>query len=789
MSFPRSSSRAALSLLCAGLLPACLMAKEASHGSAGSFDTETQSAELVGNSWGEVVALRDDSSSYPNGKPAGGWWVAPIHATLLTSGKVLITGWGRRDRDHCGDHGSRMTGTTFLLDPNTLPNGGTLNVQPLAEAQAPGTSDVLYCSGHTPIADGRVLFTGGARYQNLGDHGSELEFGLEYARVFTPQTSSFARVNTPMLGGLFGLEGKAWYPTNTRLGDGRVLTIGGFARCCDGNYTNRTLQIFDPRAFDENRSPWTLVAPNDAVPWEVGPGLRDYVHTVLLPQSVRVAGLDRSIAMIGASGRIVYANLDANVGTSPRFTYAPGGQRPFGAAGWDTTAALVSTGEIMTMGGTDNNGAAQRIDLYQPATSSWRSLDTGIGRRNASSVLLPDGTVLLVNGGNDERNYAGDRRSAQILDPQTGGITTLAPWPNDNLERGYHNFAILLKDGRVLIGGGISSDGGIGCERADLRLYNPPYFSKGPQPVVNNPPSSIAMQTGGATTRLSYTGDALKALGGVVLLATGSTTHAFDQNQRFVRLAYTRVGNDLTITPPSTTQEAPPGDYLLFLVSQAGVPSSGLPVRIQQGALPATDIRRTVIFIRGQTVSGQDMFIRGGIDHSAMLNLKGVSCENADGSPNYRCAIPVTHRNLRNATTTPWKQGDTLLDWYGPEGGQSGISHGIRAAGTALDWTTNNAGNPYKVAVDGFGFEPLNDVGDHLWMLDVDMDCAKGFADASGTKWFEVKSFIAGPGAPGWEPDVAQAGAPYATRNHVGKCGMINVFSRGSNDARTVPFL
>ncbi len=780
MTSPSSGLYSILLPVLAGVLGAACI--EAAHGPVDERETGSQRSALVGNSWGPLVELRDNSNTYSANKPLGGWWVAPIHATLLTSGKVLITGWDRRDRDHCGEHGSRLTGTTFVLDPNAIPAGGTLNLQPLAEAQAPGTSDVLYCSGHSPMSDGRVLFTGGARYEHLGDH-NELELGLDYARVFSPQTTSFARVTSPMLGGLSGLEGKAWYPTNTRLPDGRMLVVGGFARCCDGNYANRTLQIFDPRALDENRMPWSLVASHDAVPWEVGPGLRDYVHTVLLPQTVRVDGLDRSVAFMGAHGRIVYGNLEANVSTDRRFVYAPGGQRPFGAAGWDTTAALISTGEIMTMGGTDNNDAAQRVDLYQPATSSWRSIDTGIGRRNASSVLLPDGTVLLVNGGNDERNYAGDRRSVQILDPQTGGITTLAPWPDDNLERGYHNFAILLKDGRVLIGGGISAIGGIGCERPDLRVYNPPYFSKGAQPVASNAQALINMQTSGAPVRLRYSGETLKAAGGVVLLATGSTTHSFDQNQRFIRLTYTKQGDELTITPPANTLEAPPGDYLLFLVSQAGVPSTGTPVRVQQGAPPLSDVRRTVVFIRGQTVSGQDMFIRGGLDHDAMLRIKGINCTNADGSPNYRCAIPLTHRNLRNTTTSPWKQGDSLLDWYGPESAQTGISHGIRAAGTALDWTTNDSRNPFKVAIDGFGFEPRNDVGDHLWMLDMDMDCARGFTVGSDS-FFEVKSFIAGPGAPGWEPDVRQTGTPYATGNHVGKCGMINIFSRGSNEAR-----
>ena len=72
------------------------------------------------DSWGPVVELRDDTQSWPDGKPAGGWWVTPIHATLLPSGNILITGWGRRDRTECAQGGTRKHGTSFLLDPDML---------------------------------------------------------------------------------------------------------------------------------------------------------------------------------------------------------------------------------------------------------------------------------------------------------------------------------------------------------------------------------------------------------------------------------------------------------------------------------------------------------------------------------------------------------------------------------------------------------------------------------------------------------------------------------------------
>lgn len=190
----------------------------------------------------------------------------------------------------------------------------------------------------------------------------------------------------------------------------------------------------------------------------------------------------------------------------------------------------------------------------------------------------------------------------------------------------------------------------------------------------------------------------------------------------------------------------------------------------------AADWQRTTVFILGQTQTGQDMFVRGGIDHNFALSQLGRNCTQA----NKLCAIPIRHLNLKNATTAPWKSNDTFLDWYGTETNQS-----TAAQGTPSDWTINtwpsSWGTKKTVAIDGFGEEPLNLWGAHYWMMDVLMDCS-----ATVNGWFELKSFISN--GPGWEPNVAQSGTPYSSGNHFAQCGKINKFERGSNTALIIPF-
>jgi alpha-amylase len=187
---------------------------------------------------------------------------------------------------------------------------------------------------------------------------------------------------------------------------------------------------------------------------------------------------------------------------------------------------------------------------------------------------------------------------------------------------------------------------------------------------------------------------------------------------------------------------------------------------------PTGNWQRTVVFIQAQTQSGQDMFVRGGLDHAVAQSQLGLSCS----SSNYLCAIPIRHRNLKNATTAPWKASDSLLDWYGREASQSSA-----AEGTALDWTTNSWpagwGTVRTVATDGYGVEVLNSFGQHYWMLDVDMDCSKTI-----NGWFELKAYV--KNGQGWEGNISQSGTPYASQNHMAQCGQMNVFSFGQNSAQ-----
>lgn len=441
--------------------------------------------------------------------------------------------------------------------------------------------DVLYCAGHAPLTDGRILFWGGSRYENLGLE-SELETGLDYGRIYEPTEGAFRRpaVNTIDEGDPD--EALRWYPTVTRLVDSRILITGGFTRCCGESFTNRSASLLSLNPDSKTLSLKPIVRHSDGLE-AISPGMLDYTHVYVLPKPVKAEKEnrhDRPIAMVGVAGIVALFSDSDGVSGKDRFWIPPNGRR--GAPAEGSTGALAPTGEILLSGGSNDPKTAQQAAFYHPETDSWRTVETGIGRDHPASVLLPDATILIVNG-EGGNGFTGDRRRPQIIDPDRGSVETGSPWPDDPLERGYHNIAILLKDGRVLIGGGRASESkSVGCERADLRIYSPAYLKKGPRPRFELTSEPLILRTNGNTTVLRIRGAPVREKNGAALLALGSTTHGFDQNQRYVALNYRlRQDGTLEISPPRGGDSAPPGDYLLFLVSDRGAPSEGLHVRLE----------------------------------------------------------------------------------------------------------------------------------------------------------------------------------------------------------------
>ncbi|CAH1799689.1 unnamed protein product [Owenia fusiformis] len=191
------------------------------------------------------------------------------------------------------------------------------------------------------------------------------------------------------------------------------------------------------------------------------------------------------------------------------------------------------------------------------------------------------------------------------------------------------------------------------------------------------------------------------------------------------------------------------------------------------------DFQRTVIFLEGTTVMGQNLFIRGGIAHDKREGCTGEASTSA-------CAITIKQNSLGGSAHygpyRDWGRGDNFLDWYGVESTQ-GMYSGEAASGTPCAWTTND--------VTHDGHQPLNVYGEHYWMTDLNMDCSE-----TEDGWFELKGYITNSDN-NWEGNIEQVDScegaasgsrPYSMGNHMARCGYINVFRWNDNGCRIETF-
>jgi hypothetical protein len=128
----------------------------------------------------------------------------------------------------------------------------------------------------------------------------------------------------------------------------------------------------------------------------------------------------------------------------------------------------------------------------------------------------------------------------------------------------------LLPDGSVLTGAG-GAPGPV--KNLNMELYYPGYlFDAFGQPAVR--PSIVNSDTLlYVNQQFAVTVGSADPISRVTLVRTGSATHAFNSDQRFVELGFIQSGQSLAVQLPANVNVLVPGYYMLFVFNPAGVPS------------------------------------------------------------------------------------------------------------------------------------------------------------------------------------------------------------------------
>ena len=197
-------------------------------------------------------------------------------------------------------------------------------------------------------------------------------------------------------------------------------------------------------------------------------------------------------------------------------------------------------------------------------------------RHWATSTVMPDGKVLVTGGSRVNAEQGGYVTNPEIWNPDapSGSQWTEVKVPYEHA-RLYHSIALLLPDGRIMIGGG----GAPGPHNyTDVEYYSPAYLFDGNSPAVRPVVSSAPKKIGyDGAFNLNVT--SANPVDKVTLVRNGSVTHGFNNDQNFQELDFTQAGGSLTVTSPQDANYAPPGAYMVFVWSN-GTPSLANIVQI-----------------------------------------------------------------------------------------------------------------------------------------------------------------------------------------------------------------
>ncbi|HKV76946.1 MAG TPA: fibronectin type III domain-containing protein [Candidatus Sulfotelmatobacter sp.] len=413
-------------------------------------------------------------------------------------------------------------------DEDQSPAAQVWDPSTMALTAVPYAVSDLFCSGHTILPDGRIMVAGGHNGSNFN--------GIPAITFFNPSTLTWS--SGP------NMAFARWYPTVTALPDGRDLITSGAINCqgCNAN----TPEIFDPA---KNTVTQLNAATID---------LPLYPHMFVIPDG-RV--------LVTGSYELPVAAQALNLTTQAWTTIDPN-VHDAGSAIMYLPGKILETGTSANSDSPYTNAVSDAyvLDMTQ-SSPAWKQIASmAFARSYQNMTVLPDGTVL-VTGGESYTNpfdLSSAVYAAEIWSPTTQTWATMA---SAQVARVYHSTALLLPDGRVLVTG--SGEYGAGSiDSLNVEIYSPPYLFKGTRPTISSVPATLtygqpfAVQTPNAGIIAS-----------VVLIRLGSVTHAFNQNQRYVPLAFTAGSGSLTVTAPANANLAPPGYYMLFIVDSNGIPS------------------------------------------------------------------------------------------------------------------------------------------------------------------------------------------------------------------------
>lgn len=418
-------------------------------------------------------------------------------ATLLSNGKVLTVG-GNNSRYSCelfdpSTEKWSSTGTlsysrevgftsTLLSNGNVLVAGGSASniceVYDIVSGTWSNTGSLpMKRSNHsaTLLLNGKVLIAGGEQVGSA-DQTSCL--------LYDPSTGTWSETGSLHYGHISH--------TATLLPDGKVLVTSGYSR--DGTYgITSSCEIYDPStetwsitgSLNIGRAEHTTTLLSDGKAVLLTGGMAVFANILMGCELYNISTGKWSSTGAMSNGRCLHtATLLNNGKVLAAGGYVGGGLRTCQL--YDTTtkiwnlngtmsgirsyfsATLIPDNKVLVIGGQSAiNNSYKDCELFNVNNSRWSNTGSMIIRRSFNTATLLSNGKVLVTGGRVVPDAGTVSNSCELYNPSTESWS----YTGSMAFTRYYHTATLLKNGKVLVTGGLSLNSGTGSVKCEL--YDP----------------------------------------------------------------------------------------------------------------------------------------------------------------------------------------------------------------------------------------------------------------------------------------------------------------------------
>ncbi|XP_010533609.1 PREDICTED: aldehyde oxidase GLOX-like [Tarenaya hassleriana] len=510
--------------------------------------------------------------------------ISAMHTQLLRNDRVVmfdltdfgpsnISLSGGKCRHSPNDGASKVDCTAHSVEYDVVSN----RVRPLT------IRSNTWCSSGSVAPDGTLIQTGG-----FGD-------GERRVRMFSPcrknKYCDWKEIEN-------GLVVRRWYASNHVLSDGRQIIVGG-----RGQFSFE----FYPKTKDPNVYSLPFLAQTN----DLGTENNLYPFVFL--------NVDGNV-FIFANNRAILLDHGNNTVVKTYPTIPGGDPRSYPSTGsavllpLKNLEALNVEAEVLVCGGATRGAyelalkntfvkalnTCARIKITDP-NPKWEIETMPRERVMGDMTLLPNGHVLLINGG-----YSGTAAwecgrepvfAPDLYRPDNPLGFRSESQKQTSIPRMYHSTAVLLRDGRVLVGGSnphryYNFTGVLFPTDLSLEAFSPSYLDQEfsnlrPKIIAPKSQSKIKYDT---KLKLRFTvSDEVKSPVKVTMVYPSFATHSFSMNQRVLFLDNVKFTTrsktarkttyGVEVKTPRSANVAPPGYYMMFVVNQH-IPSKGVWVRL-----------------------------------------------------------------------------------------------------------------------------------------------------------------------------------------------------------------